>query len=99
LRIVSVGALTIIFGAPAEAATLIKIEGAQREGLERGASVFFGLRAHDDHGNTIFAQSGAKHFDPVHTRHLEIESYDVRFQLSNLLQAKSAIHGGADHLD
>src|SRR6266702_73223 len=66
-----------------------KIDGAQGEGLERGVTALFRMRAEKNDRQGRPAHDEAKRLDSVHARHFEIERNDVVPQLLNLFHRES----------
>src|SRR5690349_3248281 len=57
------------------------------------------MRAEYDHGHGRAAHDKTQGFEPIHTRHFQVQRDHIRMKFLNLLQRERAIHRRADDLD
>lgn len=76
-----------------------KIKSAVAERIQGGIRALGGMAAHHNHGNGISADDLAKHVDPVHPRHIQIQCHHIGTQFSDFFEPQQAVHGGSHHLD
>src|SRR5260370_12329334 len=76
-----------------------KIDGTQGEGLESGVAALFRMSAEENDRQRSALHDQAKRFHPVHARHFQIKSHDIRLKFLNFFQSERAVHGGANNFD
>ena len=76
-----------------------KIEGAERQRLERDGGPRCAVRTDHDNGHAPAPHDFLQGVDAVQPRHFEIERHYVWCELVDLLQGKMAVDRGAHYLD
>src|SRR4051812_39439029 len=69
-----------------------KVERSQRQRFECCACAFGRQCAYHDHWNAKPPRDLAQSFQAIHARHFQIQRYNVRTKVFNLLKPKSAVH-------
>src|SRR5216683_549557 len=76
-----------------------EIDGAKRQGFERGVTALFRMGAKENHRQGSAPHNKTQRLHAVHARHVEIKRHDIRLQLFNFFQSECAVHGGANNFD
>jgi hypothetical protein len=75
------------------------VVGTALQGVERGGRPAFGERGEHDHRQPgVVLPKLLERLQPVHHRHLDVESHQVRVDLRDLGQRDLAVRRGADDL-
>ncbi len=76
-----------------------EVESSHVQCLERSAGALVRMSAHHYDRDLLLAHDLPQSLNAIHPRHFKIQRDRVRFQLFNLLQGESAIHGSADNVN
>src|SRR5882724_7158886 len=74
-----------------------KIDGAQRESLERGVATLFRMSAEENDRERSAPHDEAQRFHAIHAGHVQVQGDHIRLQLFNFFQRKCAVHSGANN--